>query len=175
MVIDDVRFGTTLDALAELLGTVVLVQEIVRDFLQIGQVAVEQSTANGQKIGVAGVVHLNDTPWVLTGSYAAAVNLNNVLGSYYGKGHEATKLGVLLDCVLVVLLDVVGEVVDGDAVVLDILHDKLLRLGELSRCERIGLANDGDNVDTGREALHELNVEFAETTDISIGRVKTQS
>ena len=51
---------------------------------------------------------------------------------------------------------------------LDILHNKLLRLGQLGGCERIGLANDRDNVDTGRKALHELNVELTETVYVSI-------
>jgi hypothetical protein len=117
---------------------------------------------------VARVVDLDDAPWVLAGSYAAAVDLDDVLGSYYGKGHESTELGVLFDCVLVILLNVVREVVDRDAVVLDILHNKLLRLGQLGGCERIGLANDRDNIDTGREALHELDVELAETMNVSI-------
>ena len=117
---------------------------------------------------MARVVDLDDTPWVLTGSYAATVDLNDILGSYYGKGHESTELCVLFDCVLVILFNVVREVVDGDAVVLDILHNKLLRLGQLGGCERIGLANDRDNVDTGRKALHELNVELTETVYVSI-------
>jgi hypothetical protein len=112
---------------------------------------------------VAGVIHLNDTPWVLAGSYAAAVDLNDILGSYYSKGHEATEFGVFFNCVLVILLNIIREVVDGNAVVLDILHDELLRLGQFGRCEGVGLANDWDNVNTGREALHKLDVEFAKT------------
>ena len=33
---------------------------------------------------------------------------------------------------------------------------------ELGRGERVSLANDGDDVDTRREAAHELNVKLAE-------------
>ena len=78
---------------------------------------------------MARVVDFDETPWVLAGSYVAAVDFDDVLGSYYGKGHESTQLGILLDCVFIVLLNVVREVVNGNAVVLDVLHDKLLRFG----------------------------------------------
>ncbi|KAI6760799.1 hypothetical protein HG530_009659 [Fusarium avenaceum] len=109
-----------------LLGTVVLVQEVVGDFLQISQVAVEQRRSNSEKIGVTRVVDLDDTPGVVTSADLAATNLDNILRSNNGERHETTELGVLLDGIFVVLLDVVGEVVDRDAVVLDILHDQLL-------------------------------------------------
>lgn len=93
--------------------------------------AVQQGRANGQEVRVARVVDLHDTPGVLAGAHLAASDLDNVLGANNGEGHQATKLGVLLNRVLVILLDVVGEVVYGDAVVLDVLHDQLLGLGEL--------------------------------------------
>jgi hypothetical protein len=54
------------------------------------------------------------------------------------------------------------EVVDRDAIVLDILHDALLELPELGRCQRVGLSDDGDDVDSGGEAPHELDIEFSE-------------
>jgi len=126
--------------------------------------AVEKSTSNGEEVGVAGVIHLNDTPGVLTCPYPSAIDLNNVFGSNNGERHQATKLGVLLDRVLIVLLNVVGEVVHGDTVVLNVLHDQLLRLCQLGGCEGVGLSDDGDDVAAGRQTLHELNVEFTETS-----------
>ena len=66
--------------------------------------------------------------------------------------------------VLIVLLDVVREVVHGDTVVLNILHDELLRLGEFGRGEGVGAANDRDDVDAGSETLHQLDIEFAEAS-----------
>ncbi|KAI6748223.1 hypothetical protein HG531_008765 [Fusarium graminearum] len=102
------------------------------DFLQISQVAVEQRRSNSEEIGVTWVVNLNNTPRVVTGANLTATNLNNILRSDNSKGHKATKLSVLLNSVLVILLNIVGEVVDGNAVVLDILHNKLLGLGKLS-------------------------------------------
>lgn len=125
--------------------------------------AVQQGGPNGEEVRVTRVVNLDNTPGVLTGAHLATTDLDSVLGADNGEGHEASQLGVLLDRILVVLLDVVGEVVDGDAVVLDILHDQLLGLGQLRRSKRIGTANDGDNVDAGGETLHQLDIEFTET------------
>jgi hypothetical protein len=46
----NIRISTTLDALAELLGTVVLVQEVMRNFLEIGKMAVEKRAAYGKEV-----------------------------------------------------------------------------------------------------------------------------
>lgn len=130
--------------------------------------AVQQGRTNSQEVRVARVVDLDNTPRVLAGAHLAASNLHNVLGANNGKGHQAAKLGVLLDGVLVIFFDVVGEVVDGDAVMLDILHDQLLGLGELGGGKRVGPADDGNNVGTGSEALHQLNVELAEAVRLLV-------
>ncbi len=158
----NIHSGTTLDALAELLGTVVLVEEVVSNLLQVSQMAVEKGGADGEEVRVARVVDLDDAPGVLASSDLAATDLNDILGSDDGERHEATELGILLDGVLVILLDVVGEVVDRDAVVLDVLHDELLGLGELGRSEGISTADNWDDVHARRQALHELDVQLAE-------------
>ena len=124
--------------------------------------AVQQGRADGQEVRVARVVDLDDAPGVLPGADAATADLDDVLGADDGEGHETPQLGVLLDRVLVVLLDVVGEVVDRDAVVLDVLHDELLGLGQLGGREGVGAADDGDDVDAGGEPLHQLDVQLAE-------------
>lgn len=157
----DVR-SSAVNALAELLGTVVLVEEVVGDLLQVSQVAVEQGAADGQKVRVPGVLDLDDTPRVLPGAHFPVVDLHEVFRAHNGKGHQSAQLGVFLHRVLIILLNVVGEVVDGDAVVLDVLHDQLLRLGQFGRCERVGLSDDGDDVDTRGQALHQFDVEFAQ-------------
>ena len=112
---------------------------------------------------MARVVNLNNTPGVLTSANLATANLNDVLRADNSKRHEAAQLGVLLDGVLVILINVIREVVDGDSVVLNIFHDQLLRLGQLGRSKGVGTANDGNNVDTGSKALHKFDVEFSET------------
>ena len=38
----------------------------------------------------------------------------------------------------------------------------LLECLELTQCERVGLANDGNDIDTRGEAAHELNVHLAQ-------------
>lgn len=156
--------GSTLDALRQLLSTVVFVQEIVGDFLEISKMAVEERRSDSEEVRVAGVVNLDNTPGVLTSANLSTTNLNNLLGTNNCEWHKSSELGVLLNGVLVILLDVVREVVNGNAVVLNILHNELLRLSELTGSERVGAANNGDNVDAGSKALHELDVEFSETT-----------
>lgn len=156
----NVRSGT-IHALAELLCTVVLVKEIVSDLLEIGQVAVKKGATNSKEIRVTRVLDLDNTPWVLTGADLAVLDLDKVLGANNGERHQTTEFGVLLDSILIILLDIVGEVVNRNAVVLNILHDQLLRLGQFGGCEGVGLADDGDDVNTGGEALHQFDVELA--------------
>jgi hypothetical protein len=157
---------STLDALRQLLGTVILVQEVVGDFLQISEMAVEKGGSNGEEVGVAGVINLNDTPGILAGADLATTNLDNILGANNGEWHETSQLGILLNSVLVILLDIVREVVDGNSVVLNVLHDQLLGLGQLSGSKGVGATDDGDDVDAGGKSLHELNVEFSETVEL---------
>ncbi len=160
---DDVLGGTSVDALAQLLGTVVLIQKVVRDLLEVGQMAVQQGAADGQEVRVARVVDLDDAPRVLSGSHAPAADLDHVVRADDGEWHQAAQLRVLLHRVLVVLLGVVREVVDRDPVVLDIFHHQLLGLGQFGRRQRVGLANDRDHIHARRQTLHELDVEFAQT------------
>lgn len=130
--------------------------------------AVQQGGADGEEVRVARVVDLDDTPGVLAGAHLAASDLDNIFGTNNGERHQASELGVLLDCVLIILLDVVGKVVHGDAVVLDVLHHQLLGLGQLGGGERVGPADNGDDVRAGGEALHQLNVELTETVCMSV-------
>lgn len=133
------------------------------NFLKVCEMAVKKSAADGQEVRVTGVLNVHDTPRILPGPHLLAVNLNEVLGANNGKRHQTTKLSILLHGVLVVLLDIVGEVVHGNAVVLNILHDKLLGFGQFGRGERVGLADDGDDVDTGRKALHQFDVQLTQS------------
>lgn len=140
------------------------------DFLEISQMAVQKSRSDGEEVRVTRVVNLDNTPRVLASANLAAANLNNILRADNGERHEAAELSVFLDGIFIVLLDIVGEVVYGDTVVLDVLHDELLRLGQLGGGQGIGTANDGDDVASGSEALHELNVELSQTSKcVSLG------
>lgn len=90
------------------------------------------------------------------------------------------ELAVVLDSLLVVLLNVVGEVVHGYIVIFDVLHDlndrtlrhvkgeeldmayPLLEATELARSQRISLANDGDDINARRQTAHELDIHLAQ-------------
>lgn len=129
----------------------------------------EESRSNGEEVGVARVLNLGRTPLILACADLAAANLNNVLGANNGKWQEASELGVLLDSVLIIFLDVVGKVVNRNAVVFNILHNKLLRLGQLGGGQGIGTSNDRDDVASGSKALHELDIKFSKTADQALG------
>jgi hypothetical protein len=131
------------------------------DFLQISKMAVEKGGSDREEVRVTRVVNLDNTPRILTGPNLATTNLNHIFGANNCKGHKTSELGILLDGVLIVLFDIVREVVHGDAVVLDILHHKLLRFGQFGGGKRIGTANDGNHIASGCEALHELDIEFS--------------
>jgi hypothetical protein len=154
---------STVNALAKLLGTVVFVEEVVSDFLKISQMAVEEGASDCQEIGVTRVLNLDHTPRILSGSYFATIDLDKVLGANNGERHQSPELGVLLHGVLIILLDIVREVVDRNAIVLNILHDQLLGLSEFGGSEGVGLADNRDHVDTRGQALHQFNVELAQT------------
>ena len=138
------------------------------NFLQVRKMTVQERTSDSQEIGMSRIVYFHHTPWVLSGAHAAAANLDDFFSADNGEGHETAKFGVFFDGVLVIFFDVVGEVVDRNAVVFDVFHDELLGFSELGGGERIGLADDGDDIDTGRKAFHEFDVEFAEAEGIQL-------
>lgn len=111
---------------------------------------------------MAGVVDLHNSPWVLTSADLATTDLDSLLRTNNSERHQTPELGVLLHSVFIVLFNIVREVVDGNAVVLNVLHDQLLGLGELGRGQGVGAANDRDDVDTGSKTLHQLDVQLAE-------------
>ena len=158
----DGRVLLGVDRPRELLGTVRLVKDVVGEGLELSQMSVEKCAPQAAEVGVLGVVDLDDAPRIDACTDELAVNFNLVLGTDNGKRHEGTELAVIGDGVFVVLLDVVREVVNRNIVVLDILHDALLEALQLLGCQRVGLANDGDDVDTWREATHEFNIDLAQ-------------
>lgn len=131
----------------ELLGTVVLVEEVVGDFLEVGKVRAEKGGAETTKVRVCWVVDLDDSPWVATAADGLAVDHNLLLGTNNGEWKQGAELTVVCDCLIIVLLGVVREVVHWDGVVLDVLHNALLESFELLRGEGVGLANDRNDVD----------------------------
>lgn len=123
----------------------------------------QKCTADGQEVRVTGVVYLNNAPGVLSGSNTTSTELKHILRADNRKWHQASELGILFDSVFVIFFNVVGEIVDRDAVVLNIFHDQFLGLGQFCGGQGIRLANDWDHIDTWRQSLHQFNVKFSET------------
>lgn len=123
--------------------------------------AVEEGGPDGEEVGVAGIVDLNDAPGVLPRADPATANLDDVLRTDNGERHKTPQFSILLNSVLIILFNVVGEVVHGDPVMLDVLHDKLLGLGQLGGGEGVSATNNRDDIDPRSEPLHELDVQFA--------------
>ena len=102
--------------------------------------APKQRVPQTAEVRVLGVVDLGDTPRVDACTNRLAVNHDLLFRADDREGEQGleargqlmgrvprrgtyAKLAVLLDGLLVVLFDVVREVVDGDVVVLDVLHN----------------------------------------------------
>jgi hypothetical protein len=124
-------------------------------------VRVEQCASDGEEIGVARIFNLNDTPWILSSANPAVVDLKYVFRANDGERHQAAELSILLNGILVILFDVVREVVDWYSVVLDVFHDQLFGLSKLRWGQAVRLANDGNDIGTRRQALHEFDVQFS--------------
>jgi hypothetical protein len=135
----------------------------VSNFLEVREVAVEKSASDGKEIGVTRVLDLDNTPGVLPGANLLSTDFQNFFRTNDGKWHKTTEFCILFNGVLVIFFDVVWEVVNGDAIVLNVLHNELLGLGQFSRSEGISLADDGDDIDTWRQSLHQFNVKFSKT------------
>lgn len=109
-----------------------------------------------------GVVNLDDTPWVAADADQLATDFNLLIGTDDAEGKHGAELGVVLDGLFVVFLDIVRKVVDRNVVVFNVLHDALLEGSQLGGCEGVSLANDRDHVDAGAEASHKFDVDFAQ-------------
>lgn len=87
----------------------------------------------------------------------------------YGEGEDREKRkktthdNLLILCQRLLILELVLRcVVDLDAVVGNVAQDACLELEHLLVGHRVGLGDDGDEVDAGVEAAHELDVDGLE-------------
>lgn len=120
-------------------------QEIVSNLLQIGQVGHQQGLPQPGEIAMLRVLDLDDAPRVSTTADGFAVDREFLLRADDGEREQGlprrgeispgpgrarkdetfthSQLRVVLDGILVVLFHVVREIVDGNAIVLNVLHD----------------------------------------------------
>lgn len=86
------------------------------------KVSRKESTSQAGKVRVVRVVHFDDTPRVSPSSHRLAVNQNLLLGTDNRKWKKGTEGRIVSNSLLVIFFGVVGEVVDGNTIVLDIFH-----------------------------------------------------
>ena len=171
--------GTGLAELAglHLLGTVSLVVQFLGCVDEVEHVGADQDGAQLLEIAVVLVLNLGNTPRVLSSLDNPAISaLNILLGTDNSEWHSSHETAGMLGSSLVILLD--RWLVDLDVLSLDDRDDlcpllagvhgkvtcinpthSLLELSKVSRAQGIGLGDDGDQVHTGTESLHDLDVE----------------
>lgn len=138
--------------------TVVLVVKLLRRSDQVKHVSADEKRTQLLKVAVLLILNLCHTPKVVTSLDGPAIASLHVLRrANDGEGHSAHERLCMLCAGLVVDLD--GRRVDADALRVDDFADALLEDGEVLGAERVGLGDDGDEVDAGAEALHHLDVE----------------
>lgn len=121
--------------LGKLLGTVVLVENVVGVLLELFHVIADEHLAELDEIAVLFVVDLDDTPRVATTADLATVRSGDFsVRSNDGKRHPGHNLLVLSNCLLVIEL-ITGALKDLDVVVFDIGEDlyKLNQHGEQTK------------------------------------------
>lgn len=128
--------------------------------------SLQKSASQSAEIRVFWVIDLNDTPWIDSSPNGLAIKFDLLLRTHDSKRKKSTKLAVVLNRLFIVLLHIIGEVVHGDVIVLDILHDlhpnlniqrmvswvcahPLLETTQLAWSQRISFANNGDDVYAG--------------------------
>lgn len=164
----------------ELVGTVVLVEHVVRVLLELFHVCADKHLAQLDKVAMLLVINLDGAPRVLTATDSTSIgSLDLVGGTDDGEWHLGHDLVVLSDRLLVIQL--VSRTLENlNTMVLDIGQDLIVYVSYSTvpvnrRCthsglevcnlligERIRLGNDGDQVDLGVEAAHNLDVEGLE-------------
>ena len=114
----------------ELLGSVVLVESIVRVLLELLHVCSDQHLAQLDKVAVLLVVDLDDTPWVTTSSDLTPICAGDLRG---GTNNRERNLGhdlVVLGNRLVIIKFIARTFEDLDVMVLDICKN----LDKSARC-----------------------------------------
>ena len=145
-----------------LLLSVVLVVELFGRRDQVQHVRPDEKRAQLAEITVVLVLDLGNTPKVLATLDDTPVGGLDVLSrADDGKRHGVGKHTSMLRGSLVVGLD--RGLVNTDPLRSDDLPDALLEDEKIVLGEGVGLGDDGDEIDTRAETLHDLNVERLQT------------
>ncbi len=114
------------------------------------------------------LITLNDTPRVLACSHHLVSDFDEVIRTDDGKRHVGVHSLVGLGHGLVVE----RELVDLDAVVVQLRHDLGLELGQLGLVDRVGLCDDGNDIHLGVELLHAHEVDGLEAVAVRRNKVE---
>jgi hypothetical protein len=183
--------GTGLAKLAglHLLRAVRLVVLLLGRVDQIQHVGADQDAAELLEVTMILVLNLGNSPRVLSALHDAAVRgLHILLAADDGERHGGHQAAGVLGSGLIILLD--RGLVDLDALSLDNganlqqsepsqehtdrAHSyPLLEQGQVVRRQGVRLRNDGDQVDTSRQTLHNFDVERLERVTSRPDEVQT--
>jgi hypothetical protein len=83
----------------------------------------ENGSTQASEVRVMRVINFNHAPRIDTSSDGLSVNLDFLFGPNNGERKKRAQLHIVLDGIFIIFLDVVGEVVDGDVIVFNVLHD----------------------------------------------------
>lgn len=150
-------------SLAELSGlhllcSVCLVVSLFGGVDEIKHVGSDQDRSQVLEVAVVLVLDFRDTPRVLSALHDATVGrLDILLAANDGEGHSLHELLRMLGGCLVVFLN--WWLVDLDALCFNDIPDAMLEAGEIGRGQSIGLGDDWDQVDSGTQSLHDLDVQ----------------
>ena len=144
-----------------LLCTVGFVVVLFGGVNEIEHMGADEDGAELLKVAVILVFHFSHTPCVLAALDDAAVGgLDIFLAANDAEGHGSHQGAGVLGSGFVVFFD--GRLVDLDALGFDDIADAVLKAGKVGGRESVGFGNDGDEIDTSAETLHDFNVERLE-------------
>jgi len=124
------------------------------------------------EIAVILLLDLGNSPGVLTTlDRLTLVVLDILLGANDGEGHGVDENLSVLQSLLIILFQ--RRLVHLDALSLNHCANSGLELLKISRAESVGLGDNGNQVDTGTETLHDLNVQRLESVASRTDEVQT--
>lgn len=183
--------GAALLQSQQLLGTEGLVVDLAGGLNQVLQVGTGQEVAQVNELAVVLVLDVDDTPAVLAAANLLAVDNNGLLTADDGEGDDILQRkwletnnngivcadtiaylnlsvdGTLLIVQLVVIVGVHLQVVESE-----LLLDALLESLALFESERVGLGDDGHDIDDVGQLLQDNDIDGLETESAEV-RVST--
>ena len=108
------------------------------------------------------ILYLHHTPGILPGSHILVSNFDKVVAANNCKW----KMTVVVSIGFCYCFILQWELVDGDSIGLQLVHDLCLELGELCLVDRVSLGDDWDDVDLLVQLLHTDQIYRLETMAI---------